>query len=306
MGKLENEVKILDILQDSLKDSDFEYFKANKKPDEIKRIENRLNELGGNKKFDGFQKIYVYDMPAIYTRYIDCLGLINGATSDYQYDVARSKFNGVLNELDNLTTAVEQQELNRKHGTPYLVDLLNKTDNEHLKTVFSLSDITDIVKKYKVNPNKWVRLRQTGDETTITVKHILNPNVKNDNNSNMQRVLETETPVESLEAGNDMLNQLGFTYRNYQEKYRIKYNLDGAEVDIDFWPMIPPYMEIEDDSNDKIDKLTRELGLENHKIVSCNTDDVYNHYGLNIYDYRELTFNTKKLQDKKLEKDINK
>ena len=66
--------------------------------------------------------------------------------------------------------------------------------------------------------------------------------------------------------------------------------MNGVEVDIDSWPLIPTYVEIENDSEKVIFDTVKNLGLEQHEIVSCNTADVYHKYGINLYKYRELRF----------------
>jgi len=153
--------------------------------------------------------------------------------------------------------------------------------------------IIDIINNYEINPNKWVRLRRTNNKTTITVKHILNPKTQEMQKMSIQSVLETEMEVPSMEIGNSLLEQLGFSFRNYQEKERETYVLDGVEIDIDTWPMIPTYIEIENDSESKIKEIIEKLGLENNEIVSCNTEDVYKKYGIDLYQFRELRFEKK-------------
>ena len=107
----------------------------------------------------------------------------------------------------------------------------------------------------------------------------------------MQPVMETEIEIPSIESGNAILEQLGFSFRNYQEKKRTRYILDNAEIDIDSWPLIPPYLEIEGESDEQIESLIKKLGLSDKEIVSCNTAEVYEKYGLDIYQYRQLKFN---------------
>ena len=45
-----------------------------------------------------------------------------------------------------------------------------------------------------------------------------------------------------------MLGKLGHTPKAYQENRRHSFTLDGAESEIDTWPRIPSYLEIEADS----------------------------------------------------------
>lgn len=270
MGKLEKEVKILNV---------------NKK-----ELEEMLSEIGARKIEESIQKIYVYDLPSIYSRFYDCLLQLQQVDKPYQFEICRNKLKGILTEIDNLTTKKEQRSIEQIFFTKSLVDLLNRTNNEELLTRFSDKNIVECVKKYGINPNKWVRVRQTNGKTTITVKHILNPDMQTTNNGDMQKVLETEMEVPSIEEANSMLEQLGFSFRNYQEKNRITYDVNGVEVDIDSWPLIPTYIEIESDSTELIQSTIKKLGLQNHEVLSCNTADIYNRYGIDLYQFRELKF----------------
>ena len=71
-------------------------------------------------------------------------------------------------------------------------------------------DIIKIIKQFSINPNKWIRLRETNGKTTITIKHILNEELQAEYGTKMQPVLETEMEVPSIESGNAILEQLGF------------------------------------------------------------------------------------------------
>ncbi len=277
MGKLEKEVKILDINKNEL--------------------ERKLEHLGAKKIEEGLQQIYVYDLPSIYARFYDCLLQLKQANKPYDLEIYRNKLQGILREVDNLTSSDEQTSLQGKYSTKYFTDLLDRTNNGNLLEVFSHKDIVGIIKKYGINPNKWVRVRQTNGSTTITIKHILNPDIQKDKPDTMQSVMETEMEVPSIEEANAILEQLGFAYRNYQEKNRETYYVDGVEVDIDSWPLIPTYVEIENDSLELIRSTVEKLGLQNHEVVSCNTADVYKKYGIDLYRFRELRFSQCKKEE---------
>ena len=270
MGKLEKEVKILNV---------------NKK-----ELEMILSKINARKIEESLQQIYVYDLPSIYARFYDCLLQLKQINKTYQFEICRNKLQGILTEIDNLTTKEEQRSIEQKFSTKSLVDLLSRTNNEDLLSRFSDKSLVESVKKYGINPNKWVRVRQTNGKTTITIKHILNPDMQTNNNGDMQKVLKTEMEVPSIEEANSILEQLGFSFRNYQEKNRATYDVDGVEVDIDSWPLIPTYVEIENDSTELIQSTIKKLGLQEHEIVSCNTADIYNKYGIDLYQFRELKF----------------
>ena len=270
MGKIEKEIKILNVNKE--------------------KIEKMLKSIGAEKIEESLQKIYVYDLPSIYSRFYDCIMQLKKCEKPYEFEVCRNKLNKIFIEVDNLTTPEIREKLKSLTSQGLFSELLNRTDNSELLNRFSNKDIVNIIKKYGINPNKWVRLRTTNGKTTITVKHILNPDIQDKDSSEIQKVLETEMQVPSIEDANSVLEQLGFSFRNYQEKNRATYMVDGVEVDIDSWPLIPSYIEIENDSEEKIQKTMEKIGLQDHEVVSCNTADVYKKYGIDLYKFRELRF----------------
>lgn len=270
MGKLEKEIKILNINKEN--------------------IIKTLDSIGAKKEEESLQQIYVYDLPSIYSRFYDCIMQLKQCKKPYEYEVCRNKLQLILMEVDNLTTTEEQEELERTTSSRLLGELLKNTSNEEMLNTFSNQGIVETIKQYGINPNKWVRIRNTNGRTTITIKHILNPEIQKTKDSKIQKVMETEMEVPSIEEANSILEQLGFSFRNYQEKNRATYNVNGVEVDIDSWPLIPTYVEIENDSEEAIQETVKKLGLQNHEIISCNTADVYKKYGIDLYQFRELRF----------------
>ena len=249
MSKIEKEVKVLDI--------------------EIEQLKKKLESLGAVLKNDGIQKIYVYDLPSIYSRFYDCMMQLEKCSKPYDIEVCKSKLRTLFLEIDNLMTLEQQESTFNAIGYKHLNDTLSIQDVDRLKETLSKSEIVRLVKQFGINPNKWVRLRETNGKTTITIKHILNEKLQAEFGTKMQPVLETEMEVPSIESGNAILEQLGFSFRNYQEKKRTTYVLDNTEVDIDSWPLIPPYLEVEGESDEQIDSIVRKLALSGKEIVSC-------------------------------------
>lgn len=273
MGNLEKEVKVLNI--------------------QIEEMQRKLEKLGAKLQTEGIQKIYVYDLPTIYSRYYDCMLQLKNCSRPYELEVCKSKLKGLFTEIDNLITKKHREELKQVSSFSNFSSMLAIEEGKELERLLSNPVIIGIVKNYGINPNKWVRLRQTNDKTTITIKHILNPEFQK-TETRIQPVIETEMQVPSIEEGNAILEQLGFSFRNYQEKRRIKYILDDIEFDLDTWPLIPSYMEIEAPSGEKIKEAIQNLGITQKEIVSCNTAEVYQKYGIDLYQYRDLRFHSKK------------
>lgn len=273
MSKIEKEVKILNI--------------------EIEPLRRKLEILGAVLKNDGIQKIYVYDLPSIYSRFYDCIMQLEKCSKPYDIEICKNKLRTLFMEIDNLMTKEQQDSIANSIGYKHLNDTLSILDKDNLKDILSTKEVVKLVKQFGINPNKWVRLRETNGKTTITIKHILNEELQAEYGTKTQPVLETEMEVPSIESGNAILEQLGFSFRNYQEKKRMTYILEGTEIDIDSWPLIPSYLEIEGESDEQIDSILKKLELSDKEIVSCNTAEIYKKYGIDIYKYRELRFNEK-------------
>lgn len=273
MSKIEKEIKILNI--------------------EIEQLKRKLDMLGANLKNDGIQKIYVYDLPSIYARFYDCMMQLDKCSKPYDIEICKNKLKTLFLEIDNLLTKKQQENLSTAIGYKHLKDILSISDINRFKNVLSTPEVIKIIKQFSINPNKWIRLRETNGKTTITIKHILNEELQAEYGTKMQPVLETEMEVPSIESGNAILEQLGFSFRNYQEKKRTTYVLDNTEIDIDSWPLIPPYLEIEGESDEQINKIVQKLELSDKEMVSCNTAEVYKKYGIDIYQFRELRFEEK-------------
>ena len=265
MSKIEREVKILNLDVDTA----------------IERIE----KCNGVLKEDCVQKIFTYDLSSIVDRYEELIRIF----AERNFDELLIRFKTLFREVDSLLTCEQINDLEAIYEKGSLLKLLEGVDNVNsLYNLVTSNYIKDLICNYVINPNKWIRLRETNGKVTLTIKHISGLT-----NDGLQNVKETEIEVPSLAVGNQLLEELGLAYRNYQEKRRITYLIDGIEVDIDFWPMIPPYMEIEAESKEEIDGIIEKLGLTDLDIVSCNTEDVYKKYDIDKYEYSELKLDGK-------------
>jgi len=139
---------------------------------------------------------------------------------------------------------------------------------------------------YDLNPvidNKWIRLRTDGIKTTLTIKHRTNDKIDG--------TKELEIEVSDFDDTNKILEELGYKFRAYQENKRTRYTLNGVELDIDQWPLIPPYLEIEGKSEQEINSMIELLAVDKSKITSKGVRLVYeDFYGIDIMPIKELKF----------------
>lgn len=138
---------------------------------------------------------------------------------------------------------------------------------------------------YDITPGdegKWIRLRDTGSKTTLTVKEIAHDGIDG--------VQETEVVVSDFNAANELLGKLGFTPKSYQENRRSSFTLVGVELEIDEWPMIPPYLEIEGPSPDEVYRVAALLGYDKDQLTSENTTKIYARYGIDLMAHERVSF----------------
>jgi adenylate cyclase class 2 len=124
--------------------------------------------------------------------------------------------------------------------------------------------------------NKWVRLRTDGFITTLTYKEYLRDSIDG--------VKEIEVEVDNFENCRSLLESSGLRSRSYQENSRTDFinKSMSAEISIDEWPNIPPYLEIESKSVGDVEKMVSDLKLESHEKTSETTANVYKRYGLTL------------------------
>ncbi|MFF9505463.1 CYTH domain-containing protein [Streptomyces sp. NPDC014724] len=131
-------------------------------------------------------------------------------------------------------------------------------------------------------PGRWVRLRDTGAGITLCVKQITTDAVDGTH--------ETEVTVNSFEETAALLHLTGLTPRGYQENRRTSYVLGAVRLEIDEWPRIPPYLEIEADSEAQVWDTAAALGIDRERLTSINTTKVYGLYGIDLDSIPDLRF----------------
>ena len=125
-----------------------------------------------------------------------------------------------------------------------------------------------------VLPNKWIRLRTNGIETTLTIKDITS--------NQIDGTKELEIIVDDFEKTDSILKELGYEPKAFQENKRICYYLHNVEIDIDSWPQIPDYIEIEGSNEEEVLKTVEFLGFSKEEIVTKDVEAIYKSYGIDL------------------------
>lgn len=137
--------------------------------------------------------------------------------------------------------------------------------------------------RWQYDEKKFVRIRQTKKGTSVTFKH-------NEEDSAMG-TKEIEFEVKDLEVVKHFLEEVGLVAFREQEKRRHKFSLDKVIIDIDTWPSIPTYVELEGSSEDDLKEAAAKLGLSWSKAIFESARYVIEkYYNIPVSKYHYFTF----------------
>ncbi len=121
---------------------------------------------------------------------------------------------------------------------------------------------------------EWARVRDDGDKITMAYKCI-------PTDSSMEEQKEVEFDISDMDLGVEFLESLGARMTNYSETLRERWILDGVEIDIDTWPYLEPYIEIEGKNKEEVVKISELLGFDFKDAKFCGAGEIYEmKYGL--------------------------
>lgn len=133
----------------------------------------------------------------------------------------------------------------------------------------------------------WVRLRDEGDQITLSYKQRI---YKDDSLGHDDGMIEHEVVVSDFDTTSAIIKGIGLVEKFYIENKRTRFELNGIEYDFDTWPLLDTYLEIETDSDERVDAAAKELGLDPSTKLVCSTTQIYEMKGIRDKDYQILTF----------------
>jgi len=101
---------------------------------------------------------------------------------------------------------------------------------------------------------KFVRLRKIGDKIKLTYKE--------HSKHTVDGTYELEFGIDDYAKAEVLFEKIGLRPFRHQQKKRHTFKLDGVSVDIDSWPMIPTFVELEGDSEQALKDAAQKLGLD--------------------------------------------
>lgn len=113
----------------------------------------------------------------------------------------------------------------------------------------------------------WVRVRNEGDKVTLSYKQL--------NDRTLHGTQEVNLIVDSFEAACTFLESIGLRQVSAQETKRESWRLGDTEIEIDTWPWIPTFVEIEAKSENAVRKTAQLLELDFDKALHGSVEVAY-------------------------------
>lgn len=116
----------------------------------------------------------------------------------------------------------------------------------------------------------FARVRDEGDKIVATYKRY--------DEKSITGAKEVNVVVDDYENAVLFLKECGLYAKKYEESLRESWTLDGVEVDIDTWPWLPTYVEVEGPTVEKTEKVSKLLGFDMRDAQYGAVDDIYEMY----------------------------
>lgn len=131
------------------------------------------------------------------------------------------------------------------------------------------------------NTGRVLRLRQVGKKVFLSIKS----GGDGAPESRFQKVYESELELNDFNQAFSLFESLGFTAFRYQEKLRTGYTTSqGVHIELDEFPKIPSYIEIEGPTDEIVDAFIAKLGYTPSDGVRMSATEVLRHYGVKDVD----------------------
>ncbi|MDP3795371.1 MAG: CYTH domain-containing protein [bacterium] len=144
----------------------------------------------------------------------------------------------------------------------------------------------DALRKKLRNIGAWARVRDEGDKITMSYKRLID--------RTLHGTKELTVTVSDFTEACGLLTALGLEAKSYQETKRESWMLAGAEIAIDTWPWIPPFVELEAPSETMLRPTAERLGFDWSAALYGSVETAYRaHYDVTeqeIARWERITF----------------
>lgn len=132
----------------------------------------------------------------------------------------------------------------------------------------------------------WVRVRNEGDKITMSYKQL--------NDRTLHGTKEATVVVDDFDKACSFLESIGLRHNSYQETRRESWKMGDSEIELDTWPWIPSFIELEASSEDELKAIAQKLELNYkdalHRSVETAYQAVYDVTEEEIDNWEEIKF----------------
>jgi adenylate cyclase, class 2 len=125
----------------------------------------------------------------------------------------------------------------------------------------------DLPDKSLESKGGWVRVRDEGDKVTLSYKQL--------SDRTLHGTKEVMVTVNDFKTACDLLRATGFKQTSHQETKRESWKLGAAEIELDTWPWIPSFVEIEAPSEAQLIGTANMLGLDMKDVLHGSVEVAY-------------------------------
>jgi len=111
----------------------------------------------------------------------------------------------------------------------------------------------------------WVRVRDEGGQVTMSYK-------QQDDPRSVRGTREVCVTVDSFEKADQLLRAVGLVQKVYHETKRETWHVGDVQVELEEWPWVRPYIEIEGPDETAVRRAAKILGLDWSQAVFGSTD----------------------------------
>jgi len=130
--------------------------------------------------------------------------------------------------------------------------------------------------KGRLGHDRWARVRDEGDKITMSYKKI-----PQGSKVKINEQKEICLVVDNFNNAKNFLLALGCRSKSYQETKREIWRLGPAEITLDEWPYLEPFVEIEAGSERAVKSACQKLGLDYSQAKFCAVGALYkDKYGI--------------------------
>lgn len=180
-----------------------------------------------------------------------------------------------MEEIETKILEFDEQALRKK-----LTEKGAKYEGKH-----SYTRVVFYMRSKKPEDDEFIRVRTDGQNSTLTWKY------RNGSKKSLDNTDEIEVGVEDFEKTVEIVSKLWKGDPPFRQENMIeKWNYNGIEITIAKWPLIPPYLELEANSEKQVRNAIKELEIKGEEIGNTNLAAIFIRYGQKGKDGEDLKF----------------